>query len=271
MYQFRKQIEMELIRLNNLQKKIGEIEIGDAEGTLRERGRKENKTYALEKSIIKNGTKEKTWIDLGKGISKEVACFCQAKYLRRLNCILDKNIAILEKLEKAYIPYGFNDVIEGTSSAVKKVLLSTEIQLLKPHQAPINKKNSIEYKKVHRTVTGVRVRSKNEAIVFNLLHSHGLNPIYEYPLELQSEMGFKETIYPDFCIIDREGKVIIVEHLGLLENPEYRENFLKKFALYISNGYSLWDNLFFTMDGPMGIDTWTIDKMIKDFILPQVK
>nr|WP_255595547.1 AAA family ATPase [Lysobacter sp. BMK333-48F3] len=85
---------------------------------------------------------------------------------------------------------------------------------------------------VHRTSTGLAVRSKSELVIFEALRHAGITPAYEKPLTLGGE-----TRYPDFTIDDEiSGRLIYWEHLGMLERDDYRRGWEKKLAWYRRNG-----------------------------------
>jgi hypothetical protein len=84
---------------------------------------------------------------------------------------------------------------------------------------------------IHRTSTGVAVRSKSELLVYEALRNAGYQPEYEKALALGGS-----TRYPDFTI-DNEisGRTVFWEHLGMLEREEYRLSWEKKLAWYRAN------------------------------------
>ena len=85
---------------------------------------------------------------------------------------------------------------------------------------------------VHRTSTGLAVRSKSELVIFEALRNAGVIPVYEKPLTLEGQ-----TRYPDFTIDDEiSGRLVYWEHLGMLEREDYRRGWEKKLAWYRRNG-----------------------------------
>lgn len=102
---------------------------------------------------------------------------------------------------------------------------------------------------IHTTDRGEKVRSKSEVIIANLLNNLGIDYIYEYPLEGHNAIGIRR---PDFMIEDYAGNKLLWEHLGLLHEPIYFDNWQKKLSWYNSNGYMLDENLFMTRDEPDG-------------------
>jgi len=85
---------------------------------------------------------------------------------------------------------------------------------------------------IHRTSTGIAVRSKSELLIYEALCNAGFPPEYEKPLTLSSS-----TRYPDFTIEDEiSGRNIYWEHLGLLEREDYRRSWEAKLSWYRANG-----------------------------------
>jgi len=116
---------------------------------------------------------------------------------------------------------------------------------------------------IHRTTTGILVRSKSEVIVANILTELGISYKYENPL--YSKSNPKDFRLPDFTI-EYEGEEFYWEHLGMLEDPEYRKDWEKKERWYKENGY--YDRLIVSQDGPDGrIDSQEIKELAKKRIL----
>ena len=78
-----------------------------------------------------------------------------------------------------------------------------------------------------------RVRSKSEILIANALAELGIPYRYECPLHLPGR-----TVYPDFTALNvRKRRVIYIEHMGLLLDPDYCESALKKIHAYEAAGY----------------------------------
>jgi hypothetical protein len=111
------------------------------------------------------------------------------------------------------------------------------------------------------TMNGDKVRSKSEWIIADLLTKEGIPYRYEYPLYLS---GFY-TVYPDFTLLDiRTRKEVYYEHFGMMDDPEYSENAVKKLASYEQNGIYLGENLlcsFETRQNPL--NPKQVQQMIK--------
>lgn len=94
------------------------------------------------------------------------------------------------------------------------------------------------------TSKGINVRSKSEAIIVEALNSAGIPFRYEFDFEF-----FGRTLHPDFTIKrPRDGKIIIWEHFGLLDESGYRNNAVNKLQIYSSAGYVVGDNLIITFE-----------------------
>jgi hypothetical protein len=86
---------------------------------------------------------------------------------------------------------------------------------------------------IHRTTRGELVRSKSEVIIADLLHSLGLPYSYEQPFT-----GPNGSVrYPDFTVDDAEtGRRILIEHLGMMDRPDYVRRWKAKEAWYRNAG-----------------------------------
>lgn len=116
---------------------------------------------------------------------------------------------------------------------------------------------------IHRTVSGVLVRSKSEVIVADVLTSLGISFTYEQRLESRSDP--KDFRLPDFTV-QYEGDTWYWEHLGMLTTPSYAEAWERKQRWYEANGYR--DRVITSEDGPDGsIDAVRIHETARSRIL----
>lgn len=111
---------------------------------------------------------------------------------------------------------------------------------------------------------GVYYRSKSEAVIAMLLESYGLEFKYEVAIEVNGR-----TFYPDFVIRrKRDGKIILWEHFGLINDEDYRQGMFKKLAAYHDAGYDIWNNLIISFDNKNGsLDIDSIEKIITLYLL----
>ena len=93
--------------------------------------------------------------------------------------------------------------------------------------------NFLEAGLIHKTKRGHFVRSKSELIIADKLHDLGVD--YEYEMPLQGTDG--SIRYPDFTVEDVvDGTFIVIEHLGLLSQENYRRKWDVKLQWYRDNG-----------------------------------
>ena len=86
------------------------------------------------------------------------------------------------------------------------------------------------------TRRGERVRSKSEKIIADELDRNGIPYKYEKPLLLQVDNQLKE-FHPDFTAMNiTTGEIKYIEHLGMMDNPNYYNNVLSKLDVYERNG-----------------------------------
>ena len=81
---------------------------------------------------------------------------------------------------------------------------------------------------IHKTADGHVVRSKSEVIIANLLYQYGVK--YEYEEKLF--YGPNQWIEPDFTIYLNDGRKLFWEHIGLLGQAKYDNDWLNKLNIY---------------------------------------
>ena len=82
--------------------------------------------------------------------------------------------------------------------------------------------------KIHRTSRGDWVRSKSEVVIANELFSRNIE--YEYETQLTLTDG--TWLQPDFTIKQPHGAPFYWEHLGMLNDPDYRQRWEDKLKMY---------------------------------------
>jgi ATP-dependent exoDNAse (exonuclease V) alpha subunit len=127
----------------------------------------------------------------------------------------------------------------------------------------------IEYKNryydsslIHLTTKGDLVRSKSEVIVANALYYNKI--AYEYERLIEFENGDK--VLPDFTLKLENGKTLYWEHLGMLNNKEYKKHWTKKLKIYKAHRITEEiGNLILSVEGveSKGINTQDIENKIK--------
>lgn len=115
------------------------------------------------------------------------------------------------------------------------------------------------------TGNGVRVRSKSELIIANLLEQYAVPYQYEKPMILKG-MG---QVRPDFtCLRIQQKKEVLWEHFGMMDQGMYANKNVEKIGIYHQNGYYIGDNLIMTFETSQNpISSKQIRNMIEHYLL----
>ena len=80
---------------------------------------------------------------------------------------------------------------------------------------------------------GIKMRSKSEVLISNILDELGIPYLYEKPLKLPDN----RKVGPDFTLLDmRNRQEVYLEHLGMLDNIDYMEKNIRKIGEYEDAG-----------------------------------
>lgn len=118
------------------------------------------------------------------------------------------------------------------------------------------KENSPEY----YTRSGIRVRSKSEVLIADMLDELSIPFLYEKPLQLK-----KKKVRPDFTLLNiKKRKEIYWEHFGMMDDREYRDDALMKIREYEASGFYQYDSVIWTFESSRTpVNTRDIRNMIK--------
>lgn len=249
------------VRAMKLEKRRLEWQVANArkkldtapEGSLSIRNRKNTKSY-YRNSVMYRGTEK---------IEKQTNITDNSGLIRSLtDKMIQKKILLRGQQNLLYLNKLLNHYQATEISNIKKVLgepYQEAFRMLREEYLETLQK--IDYPKapfdpryhVHETDCGELVRSKSEQIILNALTIHS-EFVTHYEEEFLYEVGVEGVgkVYPDFTIILPNGKRIIWEHWGRLDDPEYCKRNALKLCLYQRNGYVLGDNLIITMDDKNG-------------------
>jgi len=115
---------------------------------------------------------------------------------------------------------------------------------------------------IYLTNSGIRVRSKSERTIADALDQNRIPYRYEAALILDDECRF-----PDFTITRPfDGKIILWEHFGRMDQSEYRRKTVEKLTLYARHGFFPFDNLVCTYEQDLQ-DTAHIQTIMKTILL----
>ena len=203
----------------------------------------------------------------GKYIKKEnmelAVMLAQLEYDEKLITALKEVILLLEKCKGAQFhnpfEYALNQMVQGKRELIKMPYVSDE-QFVRDWLnqnyvgIPFKEGTSEFY-----TRKGLRVRSKSEVIIADILDEMFIPFLYEKPLQLKGEL-----FHPDFTLLNiKKRKEIFWEHFGMMDDKEYRDIAFEKIREYEANGFYQFDTVIWTFEtGKKPINTRDIRNMI---------
>ena len=178
-------------------------------------------------------------------LSREIFYTGLTRFRRKLVLMVERDIGTLRKYR----------------SLVRSETLIRNTDLFEEIVRPDNVDTPFPEMLIHRTKANVLVRSKSELVIANILTGLGITYEYEKPLEF-SPSDFR---LPDFTI-NYQGRSFYWEHLGMLNRPAYKEDWIRKKEWYASHG--LTDRVITSEERPGGgIDSIEIEEIARDRIL----
>lgn len=108
---------------------------------------------------------------------------------------------------------------------------------------------------------GLRVRSKSEVILTDILDEMSLPFLYEKPLLLHTGL-----VHPDFTLLNiKKRKEVYWEHFGMMDDADYRNSAFLKIRKYEANGYYQPTSLIWTFEtGKYPLNVKEIRKMVAE-------
>ena len=166
-----------------------------------------------------------------------VLSLAQKEYDLKLFKSMTKEIKLLDSLVSFYETNSPEDVLghlPDSKASIVTPAFTTNKQFIKEWlDVPYTGLPFSDGSSVHYTQQGLQVRSKSEVLIADLLDKNHIPFRYEFPVRVKGK-----TIHPDFCILKMSTREeIFWEHFGLLDDRDYRENFMTKLSSYIFNGY----------------------------------
>ena len=196
----------------------------------------------------------------------------QKSYNEKILFVLKKQVSCLRKtlsfLKEESPEVVFNHLSEEKQKLTIPVTLSNEEYAKqwqsKKYEAPGFSENSLPYV----TQSGLRVRSKSEIIIADLLQQKKVPFLYESPLELKTFYG-KKIFHPDFCCLNlRTRQEFYWEHFGMMDDPEYSANAVGKLKIFNENHFKQGKNLIITMESQSNpLTAKETLRVIEDFLM----
>ena len=168
-------------------------------------------------------------------------------FLKKLDSVLRRNISTSEKFLSLYQPWDHDDLLP---------LLPQNHGISEPPHHNTYHPEGLRFE----TASGCKVRSKSEVIIADALYFTKLCFDYENPTEF--------GLLPDFTVKLSDGRIVIWEHFGLLNDPTYRLRMFEKLSIYQAHGFVPGRNLILSFDGPDGsISSKEIFRLIDIYLL----
>lgn len=189
----------------------------------------------------------------GKYVCKEnlgeVEVIAQQDYNKKALAAIEASIKTLEgflaKFRRDCIAEAFTKLKPGRKSMVQPIAITDDDYMAAWSGVPYKAKGFESGTAEIFSASGLRVRSKSEAIIADILADAGVPFRYEFPVNVRG-MG---TVHPDFyCINPRTRKEFIWEHFGMMSDCDYAENAIGKISLYAKAGWTLGRNLLATFE-----------------------
>ncbi len=227
-------------------------------------------------AIKNNGSGQFVWVDRTTGkrrfvkaaetdiLKRKVQRDYETKVNRKLKQMRNQLEKLLEKYDISEI-----EAIYDKMSVTKKKLV---IPVIEPEEVFLEKWKSVSYSPMpienetdFYSGCGVRVRSKSELLIADMLEQSGIPYRYEYPLTLKNE----GTVHPDFlCLNVRKRTEFIWEHFGMMDNISYANRNIDKIQKYAQNGYLPGKNMIMTFETSLHpVSTIMIRKMIENCLI----
>ena len=195
------------------------------------------------------------------------------QYLEKEISYLEENQKVLEKVILQYKKYDYDTIDGELKRAYKGAFVPAAAASWRDDIPAFTQSENPLYPEelIHTTSFGLKVRTKGEMEIAELLYKLGIPFRYEMRLELFAEDGTCKVVYPDFSI-PLEDEWFFIEHLGLLNKSRYVRRNAEKLHEYHSNGIFMPGQLIFTMDGPDGgLDAGPVIDLLKAVILPRIQ
>jgi len=179
----------------------------------------------------------------------EAERLAQKDYDKKVLQAVEKELSAIEKYKSNYPKIKAEAVYESLHEGRQRLIMP----IIETDEDYVRNWESVEYVKKGfpincpelYTAKGERVRSKSEVIIADTLYREGVPYRYEYPLYLEGS----GIIHPDFTVLNVSSrKEMYLEHLGMMDDPEYAERALQRIENYENNNIWLGERLIITYE-----------------------
>lgn len=173
----------------------------------------------------------------------------QKDYDQKVLKAVEKELQAIKKYREKYPAKNAEEIFgilhEGRKKLIKPIKPTTEQYVQNWESYEYKGKHFFEDTPEFYTAKGERVRSKSEVIIADTLHREGIPYRYECPVYFE-KIG---NIYPDFTVLNkRTRKEMYWEHFGIMDEPVYAENMVRKLNTYAQSGMFSGKNLIATYE-----------------------
>lgn len=211
---------------------------------------------------------------LAKGIARRI-------YLEKQQRIIENNLKLQKVLVGKYTPYSYHQVLQRLSPVYRLVDVSARQEVESQREKGPNETMHPETLK-HSTLKRELRRSKSETIISMLYDSYRIPYEYEIRIywpedappeawEVKKNLGIRDYYVADFAFRFPDGSWKYQEHVGLMKDPKYMEELMKKLTLYYWAGVTPGNNLILTSDDRYGcINQQEIVTIIESQLAPLI-
>lgn len=193
------------------------------------------KRYSFRKTQLfykQNDSEKPTYLSHIKD-NKLIKILAQKKYFQSVLSEAETELKLLNKLLKHEQESSIASVYDNFEPALKEFIKPVELSIeeqIRQFKERIPKEQFIRTGQyVIKTTRGEYVKSMAEFIIAETLLKHGVPYIYEERVKSIDLQYYK----PDFTAINiKTGKILIWEHLGMLEKQDYLDDNIMKFESY---------------------------------------
>ncbi len=197
------------------------------------------------------------------------AAIAQRDYDAALRNVAGRELAAIRELQQTWDDGTVEELYDKLTPARRGLVVPRFVSdeefvrqwLAEPYQRPGFKEGAPEF----YSTKGLRVRSKSEALLADLYDSLGIPMKYECPLTLWNG----RVLHPDFTLLNvPERMVFIQEHFGLVDDPAYMNQVVRKINDLQLSGWYPGVNMimtFETKDSPL--DMRLARDLIRRFLL----
>lgn len=127
-------------------------------------------------------------------------------------------------------------------------------------------KNTYDYRGLHLTSFGLRVRSRGEIVIAEVANTLGLPFRHDQIITLEDG----SAISPDFTFEDKYYEEFYIEYCGMMDDPDYVRKHLIKRGRYERNGVNEWNNIRYIYSKDDSLNAAEVKHILLDWVVPKL-